>query len=145
MVSRILIPIDGSPCSERVVAEGLALARDLDASVTFLFVLEDPVVRVYGVPYGRQLHADLQRTGEEALESAAARAQASNVAAKTLFIDDATPIEAILEVEERHDLTVIGTQGHRGVRRMLLGSVADELVRRSGRSHLVVPCQQGSS
>lgn len=35
MVARILIAIDGSPCSDRVVAEGLESARALDAAVTF--------------------------------------------------------------------------------------------------------------
>jgi nucleotide-binding universal stress UspA family protein len=140
MAARILIPIDGSPCSREVVGEGLALARALDASVTLMFVLEDPVVRVYGVPYGKQLQADLRRVGEEALAEAADRAGVSGIPATTLFVDDTTPIEAILAAEEEHDYTVIGTQGYRGVRRMLLGSVADELVRRSARAHLVVPC-----
>lgn len=140
MAARILIPIDGSPCSRAVVGEGLALARALDGSVTFLFVLEDPVVRVYGVPYGQQLKADLQRVGEEALAEAMQRAEASGVPAAARFVDDLSPTEAILSAEAEHDHTVIGTQGYRVVRRMLLGSVADELVRRSPRPHLVVPC-----
>ena len=117
MYSQILIPIDGSPCSDAVIREGLSLARTYDATVTLLYAVEDPVVEIYGVPYGRQLYKDLLRAGEETLEHAFARAHAADIPAKTLLIDKEHPAEAILEAEKEADLTVMGTHGRRGVRR----------------------------
>lgn len=140
MAQRILIPIDGSECSTRVISQGLDLARAFDAAVTFLYVVEEPVVEVYGVSYGAQLHRDMLKAGDEALDRALARAQASNVPARTQLVEDQHPADAILKAEADHELTVMGTHGRRGLRRMMLGSVAEEVMRRSGRTHVVVSC-----
>lgn len=144
MFEHILIPIDGSPCSDAVIHEGLALAKVHDATVTFLFVVEDPVVEVYGVPYGKHLYEDLLKAGDEALGHALERAQAANIPAKTVLADKEHPADAILSAEAEAELTVLGTHGRTGWRRAMLGSVAEEVLRRSDKPHLVVRCPQAS-
>lgn len=76
---RLLLPVDGSPCSARAVEEGLGLAKVLGAQVTFLSVLELPV-SVYTMPesmvYEPQLREDLRRSAQRDLEAARARAEA---------------------------------------------------------------------
>lgn len=143
MYKKILIPIDASPCHEKVIHEGLELARLNDASVTFLYVVEDPVIEVYGRPYGKDLYQDYIKAGDETLAEALKRAQAANVPAKTLLVDKEHPAEAILNAEEDHDLSVMGTHGRKGFTRMVLGSVTEEVMRHSKKPHLVVTCQEG--
>lgn len=140
MFERILMPIDGGPCTDAVVHEGLALARIHNSAVTFLYVVEDPVIEIYGVPYGKQLYNDLLKAGDETLEHALERAQAANVPAKTALVDKEHPAEAILAAEAEADLTVMGTHGRTGVRRLMMGSITEEVLRRSPKPHLVVRC-----
>ena len=142
MYERILIPIDGSPCTDAVVHEGLALARTHDAGVTFLYVVEDSLIEIYGVTYGKQLYEALLKAGDETLDRALRRAQAANLPAKTLLVDKEHPAEAILAAEADYDLTVMGTHGRRGLRQMMMGSVTQEVLRRSTHPHLVVRCPE---
>ncbi len=140
MYKRILVAIDASPCHEKVLREALELALLHDASLTFLHVVEDPTVEVYGRRYGQDLHKEYLQAGNETLNAALERARAANVPAKTLVVDKQHPADAILEAEEDHDLTILGTHGRTGIRRMVLGSVTEELIKRSVKPHLVVSC-----
>ena len=71
MIRRILIPTDGSTCSERAVQQGLDLAQALGADVTFLFAVEDPAATMYAAPeltaYRQDLLDSLRAAGEDAL------------------------------------------------------------------------------
>ena len=143
MYQNILIPLDGSDCSEKAAQQGLELAARLGGSVTFLYVVEDPLyyarnaVSTYGTIY-----EDLREIGREVLDSARKRAELAGVAAETVLVDTpmAHPVDAILEAEAEHDLTVMGTHGRRGFNRLLLGSVAEGVLRRSRKPQLVIRC-----
>lgn len=145
MYQRILMPIDGSACSAQALAHGLNLAHALGAAVTFLYVVEDPL-NVYNMPgskvYQPNLHQDLVRAGEQALEGAAAQARARGVKVDTLLraSKKASPVEVILEAEQNADLTVMATHGRRGLDRLTLGSVTEGLLRRSDKPRLIVRC-----
>lgn len=142
---RILLPIDGSPCSDRAIDEGLRLARSLGAQVTFLHALEVPV-SVYTMPesmvYEPQLREDLKRAAQNVLDKARARAAELGVEATTELVDHpgVRATEAILEREGDVDLSVMATHGRRGVGRVLLGSVTEGVIRQSAVPHLVVRC-----
>lgn len=142
---RILIALDGSPCSDYALEEGLTLAKVLGAQLTILSVLEVPL-SVYGLPESRvyepQLREDYQRAAELVLDKARARATELGVTATTELVDEpgARAVEAILKREETVDLSVMGTHGRRGVNRALLGSVAEGVIRQSSTPHLVIRC-----
>lgn len=145
--NRILLPIDGSPCSDRATDEGLQLARVLGAQVTFMYALEVPV-SVYTMPesmvYEPQLHETLKKAAQLSLDKARARAAELGVEATTELVDHpgVRATEAILEREGDVDLSVMGTHGRRGVNRALLGSVTEGVIRQSAVPHLVVRCPE---
>lgn len=145
VLDRILIAVDGSPCSDHALEEGLTLAKGLGAQLTILSVLEVPL-SVYSMPESRvyepQLREDFKRAAELALDKARARATELGVTATTELVDEpgARAVEVILKRDETVHLCVMGTHGRRGVNRALLGSVAEGVIRQSSTPHLVVRC-----
>ncbi|WP_186813141.1 universal stress protein, partial [Meiothermus granaticius] len=63
MYQRILMPTDGSECSQKAIDEGLQVAKAMGAQVTFLYAVEDISSALWispeSVPYGLQLVEDL--------------------------------------------------------------------------------------
>lgn len=139
MYKNILIPTDGSDCSEVAIKEGLQLAKDIKAEVTFLYVLEDYVRPSYIgtdiTPYVAEFYK-LDKTAANAiLSNAMAQATQQGVSAKQLLIEREEPVKAILATSETADLIVIATHGRRGFNRFVFGSVAEGVVRQSD-----IPC-----
>lgn len=145
MYQQLLMPIDGSACSEHALMYGLDLAKTVGATVTFLYVVENPL-NIYNMEhslvYEPKFHQDLVRNGELALARAAERAREAGVTARVLLhetrIDD--PVPGILETEGAFDMVVIATHGRRGFDRLTLGSVTEKLLHRSDKPHLIVRC-----
>ncbi len=143
---RILVPVDGSPCSARAVREAVDLGTVFGSSLTFLAVVDNPLRGLYGYSEGIGYYGDvfeaLERAATAALERGAAAAREAGLDAETRLVREQTPTEAILQAEADHDLTVLGTHGRHGVDRFVLGSVTEGVLRRSHRPHLVVRCVQ---
>lgn len=141
---RILVPVDGSACSDRAAQEAVRLAAVFGADITILTVIDNPLRGVYGYSEGISYYGDvyeaLERTASAALARSERLASDAGVAVRTVLRRDVRPIDAILEAEQEHDLTVLGTHGRHGVDRILLGSVTEGVLRRSRRPHLVVRC-----
>lgn len=144
MYKRMLLPTDGSPCSEQTVRWGLNLAKILGAEVTFLHVVQYNVAALYGVPTGgfyvADLERDLQDAGRELLARAKAQATELGVTCDVHMIEDDHPAQAILRAEDTHDLTVMATHSRRGLDRLFLGSVTEAVLRRSDKPHLILGC-----
>jgi nucleotide-binding universal stress UspA family protein len=142
MYHRILIPTDGSRCSQIAVRHGLELAKALGARVTFLYALEDPVSTVYtipeAVPYQPELYEALRRDAERALQQARQAADTLGVPAESKLAERQDPVRAILDAEAAHDLIVMGTHGRRGVSRLVFGSVAEGVLRQAERPCLLI-------
>lgn len=136
-IRQILVPIDYSTCSMLVTRRAASLAAKLGARVTLLHVAELPP----GVGPRTHLHpggADV--TAEAALEQDARGNLAPFVAICADEGVEATPevrvgavVPAILQVaqETPADLVVLGTHGRTGLARVMLGSVAEEVVRQA--------------
>lgn len=144
MYKRILMPTDGSNCSQQAIREGLEVAKNMGARVTFLYALENISSSFWispeSVPYGLELLEDLKRVGNEALSKASELAQAFGVEAETRLVE-ARPVEAILNEAKNHDLIVMGTHGRSGLDRFMLGSVTEAVLHRSERPVLVLRCK----
>ncbi|MGQ9691934.1 MAG: universal stress protein [Thermaceae bacterium] len=144
MYQRILMPIDGSPCSEQALRHGLGLARALSAKVHFLYVLENPAQAIWitpeSVPYGLELLEDLRRIGEEAVNKALQQARELGVEA-TGEVKEGLPVPTIVEESERYDLLVMGTHGRTGLDKLLLGSVTEGVLHRTKTPTLAVRCR----
>lgn len=146
MYQRILMPTDGSACSEQALEEGLELARAIGAEVTFVHVLEDPATRVYSTPevltFQPELYQAMKRAAEDLLDRAMRRAAEAGVEAERLLVEHRHPVEVIVKVEDDHDLVVMGTHGRRGFNRFVFGSVAEGTLRRSEKPYLLIRCRE---
>ncbi|WP_284614759.1 universal stress protein [Aquabacterium humicola] len=135
MYTRILVPTDGSPCSERGLREAIALARQLKASLVLLHVVNDfPLLMAMGSAQAVDVpHAGVLEAARATLTQAEAAAAAAGVDAECVLRDARTTPVADVVVEEartrRCDLIVMGTHGRRGLRRLTMGSDAELVLR----------------
>lgn len=138
-VQRILVAIDFSPQSEAAVACALSFARAFDASVTLLHVYELPTMMNPIVPGAdNEDDAAVIRDGaRDRLAGVRDRLTRNDprapVVALETVVAGGTPAEAILAHAQAggFDLVVLGTHGRSGLQRLLVGSVAEEVVRRA--------------
>lgn len=137
----ILIATDFSPHAERAVELGVELASKLGARVHLVhaYDLPIPTVHPYAVtipdPYIRACREEAGRRLDETL--ARVRARGVEAEAHLAVVPAAEAIAATAE-EVGCDLIVMGTRGHRGLARMLLGSVAERTLRAAPCSVLTV-------
>jgi nucleotide-binding universal stress UspA family protein len=131
MPTNILVPIDGSPESSRALA--FAVEEWPEAAVTLLHVI-DPVEAGYsatgGIPSGaEQWYENATAQAEELFE----RVGDDFGREFTTEIEVGRPASTIVEFAEegRFDHVVMGSHGRQGVSRILLGSVAESVVRNS--------------
>lgn len=148
MYRHILIASDGSNLAGKGLDAGLALAAALQARTT-LVTVSDPWQDVMAAdPSAMALTGELReerRRQKEAeaqavFEDARKRAQAAGVALETVYVPERLPDEAILETADRcgADLVVMASHGHRGLRKLLLGSQTQAVVSRGHLPVLVV-------
>lgn len=135
MYQRILVGVDGSETAERGLAEAIRLAKDQHAEIRLLHVA-DLVLATMDAPFAfEEMRQSLVRTGEEVLNKAAEAVRAAGVAVSPRMLEVATTGNRVGEtlVDEAKawpaDLIVVGTHGRRGFSHLLLGSVAESVVR----------------
>lgn len=142
MYKQLLVPTDGSECSTYAVTKALEFAKEIDAKITFLYAVEDPMRMAYSVPeatvFSEDLYKGARRAGMETLAAATALAVEAGVAAGTILAERKHPVTAILEAEKDFDLVIIGTHGRRGLRHLLLGSVTEEVIRQATVPFMVI-------
>ena len=136
MYERILVPVDGSPTSQRGLAEALAVAAKFGSKLRLLHVVDDgTLIATAGAMASNigELLSLLAEGGEKLLDEAKRTAQARGVPAETVLhhsvsgrVCDTVVKEA---VDWKADLIVIGTHGRRGAGRLLLGSDAEQVLR----------------
>jgi nucleotide-binding universal stress UspA family protein len=143
MYKHILISTDGSEVAQRGVDQGLAFAKSLGAEVTIVTV-SDRLPVVAGLEGGARVFAEYVTAQSTAaaklLSEIKDAARDMGVAADTVHISDVQPAEAIIATAKTHhcQLIVMSSHGRRGLRRLVLGSVASEVVAHSPVPVLVV-------
>ena len=133
---RIVIATDGSPDAMIAVHEGVELAHELDAAVTFVCVPTLPI-SMFAEPLPHALDEELARA-RDAVQEAMAVAIDADVHAGYEIIDGA-PVDAVLDVARNLDawLIVVGSRGRGAVHGVLFGSVSRALVAHADRPVLV--------
>ena len=135
MYQRILVPIDGSVTAERALQEAIKLAAG-EAQLRLVYVIEQvyPLdTEGYAFIDYVALQEAVRKTGERTLAQAAEQVRRSGMTAETTLLD--VPGERVASMIDdealnwRADLIVIGTHGRSGLSRLLLGSVAEGVVR----------------
>lgn len=129
-VDRILYPTDFSPYAEQAFGHALFLARTYRAEVHVLHVARDP-----GVSAELQDRVFSEQSSEAAaeMERLFSRHPVDDVRVVQSVQPGRSAAEEILRYETEHniDLIVLGTHGHRGFKERLLGTVSEEVVRKS--------------
>jgi len=137
--ARILVPTDGSPCADRAVTHGVAVARAMGSSIVFLFVMDTLRNRREGVVNVEEARQMLAAQGRSATQHAVARALEDRVRSEVELLEG-TPADVILHRSEHFDLVVMGSHGAGALKRLTLGSVAQAVINRIARPLLVVRC-----
>ena len=143
-----LVPIDFSAYADHALAYAIRLAGTLDARLTLLYVMQP--VPMAGVDMGVTLPATYLQEVEEALqgsmEAALAQVTAAGLTGEQVVLYG-VPFQEIVDTAKARqvDLIIMGTHGRTGLLHVLLGSVAEKVVRLAPCSVLVVrPVTYGS-
>jgi nucleotide-binding universal stress UspA family protein len=135
LLKKILVATDFSEPSDAALAYGRELARTFGAQLTLIHVAENVAARAYGADGFVFVEPELQHDVE-----AAARTQADALIcdedrdvlrAETVVVTANSPASAITDFAQRAriDLIVMGTHGRGAMAHLLLGSVAERVVR----------------
>jgi len=139
---RILVPTDFSSCSAAAWAEAQRLARVCGSELVLVHALAETTFSS-GLPFasalGKEVFEETRRWARHELEGWVEKATTSGLKARAqLRVGVAHRVIVDLATDERADLVVIGTHGRGGLDRVLLGSVADRVIRLAPCSVLTV-------
>ncbi|MCK9259795.1 MAG: universal stress protein [Azoarcus sp.] len=147
MYKHILVAIDDSETSAKALDEAIALARLHEAVLEIAHAVDESMLQAFShhgvtlVDHGKMQDALLDG-GRNTLKTAMETARAAGLAPRERFLaaEDLHAADQIAHAVETSgaDLLVVGSHGRRGFRRMLLGSVAENLVRKVNVSVLIV-------
>jgi nucleotide-binding universal stress UspA family protein len=138
MYQRILVPVDGSPTSDRGLEEAIRLGTLTHGQLRLLHVVDELsfalAMDAYSGYAGDWMNT-LREGGRRILEDAKARVASAGLDVQTVLYDNAEGRVHDLTVAEAAtwpaDVIVIGTHGRRGIGRMVLGSSAEHVLRLS--------------
>jgi len=155
MFERILVPLDGSRFGSRALKYATEVAQHFDAEVTLLQVVKPatPAPGTTGMAAGMESPATAEITVQVALEedkrnvahakrylSGKVRGMRSQSIKGSYHVAVGDPAQSIMGFAQKGhiDLVVMTTHGKSGLKRAIMGSVTDEVVRESGKPVLVV-------
>jgi len=142
MYKKILVPLDGSELAEQVLPQVSQLAGCASAQVILLrvasepvydYLARDPVIAV-------DMRSDIEMAAQIYLDEIASEFRAMGLAVSTMVVWGAPTPDMILDVARQiqADLITMSTHGRSGLARLVIGSVADEVVRHSAVPVLLV-------
>ena len=143
-MKKLLVAVDLSEPSKRVIETALSLARTLDASVELVHVRE-PFVYALAGEYGPSLAQEqaLIRWIDRELSQASDEVSHARVPCVTTSLYGSPAREIIAHAEKTGaDLIIIGTHGRGGITHAVLGSVAERVVQKAKRPVLAVPVER---
>jgi nucleotide-binding universal stress UspA family protein len=150
--SRVIVPLDGSGLSQTAVQPATEIAKAAGAEIVFIEVLRLPLlgVGVAGIEYGAgdyagDLGIDSQKQEiSQYLQRFVSEAEESGLKA-TASIRTGSPAQQIVEEagETENSIVVMGSHGAGGLKRWVVGSVADKVIRSARRPVLVIPPKTG--
>jgi nucleotide-binding universal stress UspA family protein len=140
----ILIPLDGSALAEQILDPSVQFGKLMDTDLTLVRVLSPAMLSGFGLQGGQiglqarsivdralAIQKELRKSASDYLEKMAQKLRAESLRIKTIVAEDQQPGVAILREAAANaaDLIALETHGRRGLARMMLGSVADKVVR----------------
>jgi nucleotide-binding universal stress UspA family protein len=135
-ISRILVPTDFSECANLAVDYGAAVAEQFQADLLLLNVVDDYFVLTpegqLMLPDRNEYLRDLQALAHQELAKLPAHCTSTSRVARHTVVGRPHEVIVRFAKEQQIDLIVIGSHGRRGLSHLLLGSVAERVVRIAG-------------
>jgi nucleotide-binding universal stress UspA family protein len=130
-IRRILVPHDFSDTAESALSYAVSLAKKFEARVTVLHAYEVPTLgSSEALVASLEFASEIERAAGKALDEIAERTRKAGVNVETMIRRGTPWLEINATAEQmKVDLIVMGTHGRKGVSRVLLGSVAEKVVR----------------
>jgi nucleotide-binding universal stress UspA family protein len=140
----VLIPLDGSQLAEQILEPAIAIAAGAEADVVLLRVIEQFTPDSYvldsstrsGLRPGlfeqlQEMDGQKRTRADEYLDQLAARLRSRSLNVQTRVVSHVRPATAILDDASSNcvNLIALATHGSGGLKRLLVGSVADKVVR----------------
>ncbi len=150
-VKRILYPTDFSSCAGHALPYTIDLAERFRAEVHLFHTLVihdvDPGNAAHRLPNMEELYRALEEQAEAQMKAAMDQHGGPGFTVQRAQLRGISAAGGILEYSAANDvdLIVMGTHGRRGLRRLLLGSVAEEIVRLAPCPVLTVPEKDGGT
>lgn len=139
-LKKIMVATDGSACSRLVAEKGIELARLSGGKIYAVYVVStDYLVPINGDsfpmsldPYWESIHEAWEKQGHEAVNSVKSLGEKKGINVEPVLLEG-NPSEELIRYaeEEKMDIIVMGTLGKTGLDKLLLGSVAEKMVRHS--------------
>jgi nucleotide-binding universal stress UspA family protein len=140
-IERILIPTDMSDFATLALDYGLLIQKKLGSEITLLYAEEFAFLLTAEYPLGYYFDNSTaaKNHAHELLRNYAKRLVPEMAHVRTLVVDD-SPARAIIRTADdiRADLIIMGTHGRHGLHGTLLGSVAERVLRETGRPLMTV-------
>lgn len=146
-MKRLLVPVDFSEGTDRILSTVVTLARGLRAEVILLhvappepeFISFEPGPPSVRAAVAREISAEHQK-----LHQLERGLKEQGIAVTALLVQGYTVEKILQEIERlRADLVIMGSHGHGVLRHLLLGSVSEGVVKRSPVPVLIVPTRSG--
>lgn len=138
---KIMIATDGSECSKKVVDKGVEFARLSGGTVYAVYVVSTAYITAIDgsysssidmFPYLEAMHEALKKQGQQAVDYVKELGEKKSVNVESVILEG-NPSEELIQYAEKEnmDIVIMGTVGRTGLDRMILGSVAGNVVRHS--------------
>jgi nucleotide-binding universal stress UspA family protein len=132
---RIIVPIDFSDCSRKALEYAVATARAHESKLTILHIFEESFVEPYinaanSEEEANEIIKEIERVNESKYDDFLKTIDLSGVKYEKLLINGIPETEMVrIAMEQQANLIVMGTHGRSGIKHILIGSTAEEVVR----------------
>jgi nucleotide-binding universal stress UspA family protein len=144
-IARILVPTDFSECAGAAAEQAAQLAKQLGAAIAVVTVVDtSPLLEAYGdVDYRNERIAYIRGQARQQLEAFTRKHFAGLEGIRQDVRDGNTFLEILQAARDTaSDLIVLGTHGRTGLAHLLIGSIAEKVVRKSPIPVLTVRARQ---
>jgi nucleotide-binding universal stress UspA family protein len=136
---KILIAIDDGPLAEKIASVGFELSKKVNAEIAVVSVVHTTILNPDGGMSSGEMENMIKSEYKESLQLLLDKVFKTHEI--WFFVEQGNPSDVILRVAEEWeaDMIVLGTHGRTGLSHLLMGSVAEKIIRHSTKPLFIVP------